>query len=140
MMKKFNYLLMVSLMALVSIGFAACGDDEPEVADIVGTWQYDNPEMLEDVAMLFQFTKDGKFHQVVINIKANGTTDCFAFHGTYTVKGYKLSFTNDNDDGYDGVSEAVTCDYYVQGDRLTLLGQEPYTFIRVRASVIEPYL
>ena len=139
-MKKCYYALMVMLMALVSVGFAACGDDEPKVADIVGTWQYYEPEMYNDASMLLQFTKEGIFHQVVISIKASGNTDYFAFHGTYTVKGNKLSFVYDDGEGFDGEDDPFTIEYMVQGDRLTLLDDDNTTFIRVKNSVIEPYL
>lgn len=139
-MKKCYYALMVMLMALVSVGLAACGDDEPKVADIVGTWQYYEPAMYNDASLMFQFTKDGRFHQVVVFIVSAGKTDHFAFHGSYTVKGNNLSMTYDNDDGYDGENETLTCEYMVQGDRLTLLDQDHSTYIRVKDSVIEPYL
>ena len=130
---------MVMLMALVSVGLAACGDDEPKVVDIVGTWQYDSQE-LYGVALLFQFTKEGRFHQVLISITGSGKTNCYAFHGTYTVKGNTLSMTYDYDDGFDGENEPLTCEFVVQGDRLTFLNQDHTTFIRVKDSVIEPYL
>ena len=138
--RKHCFALMVMLMTLASVGLAACGDDEPKVADIVGTWQYYEPEMYNDASMLLQFTKDGIFHQVVISIKASGNTDYFAFHGTYTVKGNKLSFVYDDDEGFDAGNDPLTVDYIVQGDRLMLLDQDRTTFIRVRDSVIEPYL
>lgn len=138
-MKKYYLALMVVLMTLVSVGFAACGD-EPKVADIVGTWQYDDPEMFGDFAMLFQFTKEGVFHQVIISINPYGKTDYFAFHGSYTVKRNKLYLTYDYDDDYDGEDEPLTIEYMVQGDRLTFLDQEYSTFTRVMSSVIEPYL
>ena len=139
-MKKYYFALMVMLMTLTSVGLAACGDDEPKVADIVGTWQYYEPEMYNDASMLLQFTKDGVFHQVVISIKASGNTDYVAFHGTYTVKGNKLSFVYDDDEGFDGEDGPFTIEYMVQGDRLMLMDQDHSTFIRVRDSVIEPYL
>ena len=138
--KKHCFALMVMLMALASVGLAACGDDEPKVADIVGTWQYYEPEMYNDASMLLQFTKEGIFHQVVISIKASGNTDYFAFHGTYTVKGNKLSFVYDDGEGFDGEDDPFTIEYMVQGDRLTLLDDDNTTFTRVMASVIEPYL
>ncbi len=90
--------------------------------------------------MLLQFTKEGIFHQVVISIKASGNTDYFAFHGTYTVKGNKLSFVYDDGEGFDGEDDPFTIEYMVQGDRLTLLDDDNTTFIRVKDSVIEPYL
>ena len=137
--KKFHLALMVVLTALVSLGFAACGDDEPKVADIVGTWQYNYPDMLDDATMLLQFTKDGKFHQVVVFI-VDGKTEHYAFHGTYTVKGNELSFIYDDNIDHDSESDAFTVEYMVQGDRLTLLDQDHTSFTRVRDSVIEPYL
>lgn len=139
-MKKCYLALMVVLMTLVSVGFTACGDDELKVADIVGTWQYDSPKIYGDAAWLFQFTKDGIFHQVVINIRADGKSDYFVFHGTYTVKKNQLSFVYDDDQGFDAEDGPFTVEYIVQGDKLTLMDQNHSTFIRVMNSVIEPYL
>ncbi len=138
--RKYYFALMVMLMTLTSVGLAACGDDEPKVADIVGTWQYFEPVMYNDASLMYQFTKDGRFHQVAVFIVSSGKTDYFAFHGSYTVKGNKLSMIYDNDDGYDGENDVLTCEYMVQGDRLTFLDQDLSTFIRVKDSVIEPYL
>ena len=140
MMKKCYFALMVMLMALVSVGFAACGDDEPEITDfIVGTWQYDDPEMLDDAVLLFQFTKDRKFHQVAKYI--GSATDFFALHGTYTVKGYKLIVTIDPSPLFSDESETIEFSYSFEGDKLVLLsGGETITLIRVNASAIEPYL
>ena len=133
-MKKCYFALMAMLMALVLVGFAACGDDEPKVADIVGTWQYDNSDMLDDFALFFQFTKDGKFHQITSYIGVDGMSEYFALHGTYAVKGNKLTITYDSE-SY-GERETISFEYLVQGDRLTLMGQEPATFIRVKDSVL----
>ena len=140
-MKKCYFALMVMLMALVSVGFAACGDDEPdlEIAEIVGTWQYDNHDMFDDAVLLFQFTKDRKFHQVAKYI--GSATDFFALHGTYTVKGYKLIVTIDPSPLFSDESETIEFSYSFEGDKLVLLsGGETITLIRVNASAIEPYL
>ena len=123
---------MVILMALVSLGFAACSDDdEPKVADIVGTWSY-VADLPGDFAILLQFTKGGKFHEVI------NSTLVSPSHGTYTVSGHKLYLTYilEND------TATVEYDYSVQGDKLMLYveGQGPTTFTRVSDSVIEPYL
>ena len=139
-MKKYYYGWMVMLMTLVLAGFAACSDDEPKIADIVGTWQYAEPVMYNDATLLFQFTKEGEFYYVVISMRPNGNPDHFTFHGSYTVKGNTLSMTYDYDDGFDGENEPLTCEFVVQGDRLTFLNQDHTTFIRVKDSVIEPYL
>ncbi len=143
MMKKCYYALMVMLMALVSVGFAACGDDDSdlEIALIVGTWQYDDPEMFDDAVLLFQFTKDRKFHQVAKYIGAGGMPELFAFHGTYTVKGYKLIVTIDPTPSFNDKRETIEFYYSVEGDKLELLSNgETITLTRVNASAIEPYL
>lgn len=139
-MRKCYFALMVLLVALVSVGFAACGDDEPKVADfVVGTWQYDNHEMLNDNVLLFQFTRDGKFHLVSKYI--GSATDYYAYHGTYTVKGYKLIVTFDPSPLLSDESETIEFDYSVEGDKLLLFtNSETLTLIRVNNSVIEPYL
>ena len=138
-MKKCFYALMVMLMALVSVSFAACGDDddEPKVADIVGTWAYDT-DILGDFAILFQFTKDGKFHEVQTSIDGGETIANDVFHGTYTVSGHKLIITYI----YQFGNETVECTYSVNGDKLTLNLEDanPATFTRVKDSAIEPYL
>ena len=65
---------MVILMALVSLGFAACSDDdEPKVADIVGTWQYDHPDDEDAVVAVLvatiEFHKEFGKDSEVISIK-----------------------------------------------------------------------
>ena len=143
MMKKCYYALMVMMLALVSVGFAACGDDDSdlEIAFIVGTWQYDDPEMFDDAVLLFQFTKDRKFHQVAKYIGAGGMPELFAFHGTYTVKGYKLIVTIDPTPSFNDKRETIEFYYSVEGDKLELLSNgETITLTRVNASAIEPYL
>ena len=143
MMKKCYYALMVMLMALVSVGFAACGDDEPEleIAEIVGTWQYDDPDMFDDTVLLFQFTKDRKYHQVAKFIGAEGMPEHFVFHGTYSVKGNQLIVTIDPTPLFSDKSETIEFIYSMEGDKLVLFtGGETITLTRVMASVIEPYL
>ncbi len=131
-MKKYIYSLMAILLALLTVGFTACSDDdEPEGSDIVGTWSY-VADLPGDFAILLQFTKDGKFHEVI------NSTLVSPSHGTYTVSGHKLYLTYilEND------TATVEYDYSVQGDKLMLYveGQGPTTFTRVSDSVIEPYL
>lgn len=133
-MKKFYYLLMVMLMGLVSVGFAACGndDDEPKSPDIVGTWQFKYSEGM----ILLQFTKDGKFNEVDI-VSEEGVADLFIYHGTYSVSGDKLTVTYI----YQYESETNEYAYQVKGDRLTITTVEGSdTFTRVKDSVIEQYL
>ena len=139
-MKKFYYALMIMLMALVSLGFTACSDDdEPNGADIVGTWQYNHPddeEQIIDYDLFYQFTKDGKFHRVtVFHEPSYGRRNYVVSYGTYVVSGTKLIITFDGD-------EVVTTEgyYSVRGDILIFLGGDEPTFTRVEDSIIEPYL
>ena len=142
-MKNYIYLLMVMLLSLLTVGFAACGDDdEPKVADIVGTWQYDHPDD-EDAAvdydLFYQFTKDGKFHIVTKYYETYyGRPNFVVYHGTYTVSGNKLKVTYDNRDPND--PEPAESEYSVRGDKLMFLDGDEPTFTRVEDSVIEPYL
>ena len=133
-MKKYSYLLMVMLMALVSVGFASCGndDDEPKGSDIVGTWQLKD----SDGVILLQFTKDGKYNEVDI-VSDEGVDDLYIYHGTYTLSGNKLTITY----VYAYESETVDCTYSVKGDQLTITSAEgSNTLTRVQDSVIERYL
>ena len=135
-MKKYIYPLIFLMMAMVSVGFAACGDDdEPEGSDIVGTWALDDSGYGAGV-ILFQFTKDGKFHEVNKSM-LNGETGVDVYHGTYTVSGNKLTVTYI----YQYETETVNCTYTVKGDKLTITNDgHTSTFIRVEDSIIEPYL
>ena len=145
-MKKYIYSLMVMLLAVLTVGFTACGkDDEPKVADIVGTWQYnhtDDDEWSDEWDIYYQFTKEGKFHIVEKSHVEYyyGHPSVIVHHGTYTVSGTKLIVTYDSLDPVTGLAETSEGEYSVQGDRLMFLGGEEPTFTRVEDSVIEPYL
>ncbi|MBR4828481.1 MAG: hypothetical protein IKZ92_01600 [Muribaculaceae bacterium] len=135
-MKKYINSLIFLLMALVSVGFASCGDDEePKGADIVGTWALDDTGFGAAV-ILFQFTKDGTFYEVDKSM-LNGETGVDVYHGTYSVSGDKLTVTYI----YQYETETVNCTYQVDGNKLTITSDgHPSTFIRVKDSVIEQYL
>ena len=136
-MKKYIYSLMVMLVALVLVGFASCGDDEPEGADIVGTWQYDNPDETANYDLFYQFTKDGVFNRVTIFHELSyGRRNFVVSSGTYTLSGKKVIISFDNG------GEVVSTEnpYSVQGDKLKFIGGDEPTFARVDDSVIEPYL
>ena len=145
-MKKYIYSLMAILLALLTVGFTACSDDdEPKAADIVGTWQYnhtDDDEWSDEWDIYYQFTKEGKFHIVEKSHVEYyyGHPSVIVHHGTYTVSGKKLIITFDPDPKYNPNPEPSECEYSVQGDKLTFLGGEYPTFTRVEDSVIEPYL
>ena len=132
---------MVMLMALVSVGFASCGDDEPEGADIVGTWQYDNPDETANYDIYYQFAKDGKYHYVWLSHEAYIGRRNYSVHsGTYVVSGKKLKITYNTESSEDEEVEPNWIEYSVQGNKLMLLGGEYPTFTRVEDSVIQPYL
>ena len=140
-MKKQFYSLMLLLMTLVSVGLVSCSDDdEPKTSDIVGTWSY-NTQMIGDFAIYLQFTKDGKFHEVHTSFPDGETLLDDVFHGTYTVSGNVLTITYN----YLYDDEIVKCLYEVKSDKMMLTfedeGEEvTATFIRVKDSVIKPYL
>ena len=141
-MKKCSYSLVVLLVALMAVGFTACGDDdEPKGADIIGAWELDS-DVDGDFTVFFQFTKDGKFHYVQKYLDAeDGMPDHITFHGKYAISGRKLTITFNPNPLLGDEIETFECDYSVQGDRLMLLtGGETITFTRVKASTIEPYL
>ena len=144
-MKKYRYSMMAMLLALFTVGFTACSnDDEPKVADIVGTWQYNHPDD-EDVSVdydiYYQYTKDGEFYIVTRYYQTYiGHSNYYVHHGTYTVSGKKLIVTYDPDPKSDFNPEPVECEYSVQGDKLMLLGGDYPTFTRVDDSVVQPYL
>ena len=135
-MKKCFYALMVMLMALVSVGLASCGDDdEPKADDIIGTWAFDNTDLIGAGMTLFQFTKDGKFYEVNKSMVLGDYE--VVYHGTYTVSGNKLSVTYT----YLSETETIDCTYQVKGNKLIITTDgHTSTFIRVKDSVIEPYL
>ena len=141
-MKKYIS-LMVMLLALLSVGFTACSnDDEPKVPSIVGTWQHDHEANSWDI--YYQFTKDGKFHYVwktnIVTPQGLKPTVAVA-NGTYTVSGTKLIVTLDSNPNYDLYLCPYECEYSVQGDKLKLvLGGEEPTFTRVDDSAISTWV
>ncbi len=142
-MKKNIYSLIVMLLALLSVGFTACGnDDEPKVPSIVGTWQHDHEADNWDI--YYQFTKDGKFHYVW---KTNMATaqglvpTVVVANGTYTVSGTKLIVTLDSNPKTDLYLCPSECEYSVQGDKLKLLlGEDQPTFTRVKDNTIPTWV
>ena len=131
-MKKFYYLLMVMLMALVVIGVTACGDED-EPYDIVGTWQmsYASGETI------IQFTENGAFHEVDIST-LSGKTEIYVDHGYYRLSGNKVIIVFDDD--IDG-SDTVESTYSIRGNEITFYSTDyTETYVRVSDSAIERYL
>ena len=140
-MKKYIS-LMVMLLALLSVGFTACSnDDEPKVPSIVGTWQHDHEANSWDI--YYQFTKDGKFHYVwktnIVTPQGLKPTVAVA-NGTYTISGTKLIVTLDSNPNYDLYLCPYECEYSVQGDSLKLLVEDEPTFTRVDDSAISTWV
>lgn len=136
-MKKCYYSLMVMLMALVSVGVTSCSDDdEPDASDIVGTWRVDNSDWIGLGATWFQFTKDGKFHE--IDKPMSAPINVLVYHGTYTLSGNVLSITCNYEHG----TTTVDFIYKVKGNKMTITNNDGYTqkLIRVEDIDIEPYL
>lgn len=133
-MKKYYYLLMVMLLAMVAVGVTACGDeDEPSVYDIVGTWQMTYPSG----ETLIQFTGYGDFNEVGIST-ITGKTEIYVDHGHYYVSGNKLTIVYDDD--IDG-SDTVECTFSIKGNTITFYSTDyTETYTRVKDSVIERYL
>ena len=132
-MKKYYYLLVVMLMALVSVSFSSCGDDEPKGSSIVGTWNYfeDNGDVT-----LLQFTKGGQFNEVDL-VADEGVVDIYVYRGKYTVSGDKLTITY----VYANESETVDCTFRVNEEELMISSNgTTKTLLRVDDSVIEEYL
>lgn len=130
-------MLMVMLMALVSVGFASCGDDdEPKDSSIVGTWIQYNIDGIESSTIMIQFTKNGIYHEVDTHLEDEHVVS-YVYKGKYTVSGNKLTVTYN----YHYEDETVNCTYQVKGDQLTIThGGESSTLTRVEDSLIEPYL
>ena len=137
-MKTYIYSLMVLLLTMMAVGFTACDDDdEPNGDDIVGTWQYDNPDETANFDLFYQFTKDGVFNRVTkFHELSYGRRNFVVSSGTYTVSGKKVIISFDHGD------EVVSTEnpYSVQGDKLMFIGGDEPIFTRVQDSVIEPYL
>ena len=135
---------MVMLLALLSVGFSACSnDDEPKGADIVGTWQHNHHTEYNDV--YYYFTKDGKFHYVwktrIVTSHHGFMPTVVVYHGTYTVSGTKLIVTMDSNPTDDLYLCPTECEFSVQGDTLkVVLGEEEHTFTRVNDNAIQPYM
>lgn len=132
-MKRVYYFLMVMLMALVTVGFTACGDDddEPKESSIVGTWSSKYVDEDGEGELLIQFTKSGDFHSVEVY----DHEPPYVEHGKYTVSGNKLTIVYDED------NEKETYEYSIKGDNLTIsiMGIST-TWKRTKDSAIEKYL
>lgn len=142
-MKKFLFLSMAMIMAILSLGLTACGDDDKDEpsganADLVGTWKMTGSEDGFSYISLVQFTKDGKFYNVEVS-EYNGEVETDISRGTYTVKGDVITITA-KDDGYDEV-DTYSVKYQIKGKQLIVSeGGYSMTYSQAKNSEIEKYL
>ena len=140
-MKKFLFLSMAMIMAILSLGLTACGDDnkdEPKdtKGDLVGTWKMTGSEDGYSYTSLVQFTKDGKFYNVEVWTE-HGETDVDISRGTYTVKDDVITIT----ENYDGEVDTYSVKYQIKGDQLIVTDDGYYmTYTKAKNSEIEKYL
>ena len=139
-MKKFLFLSMAMIMAILSLGLTACGDDkdEPEGtnADLVGTWKMTGTEGGYSYTSYVQFTKDGKFNNVEIYTE-DGETEVEVVKGTYTVNGDVITIT----ENYDGEVDTYSVRFQIKGKQL-IVSEAGYsvTYTQAKNSEIEKYL
>lgn len=90
MEKTYRHLLMVMLAVVISLGLAACGDDNKDTKDtepdppaeisVVGTWKHTEPGW--DGYQTMTLTADGKYYFEEIDNEAENWEE----RGTYTVE------------------------------------------------------
>ena len=138
-MKKYYFLLVAIMMAMVSIGLTACGDDEdePKFSDIIGTWKMTGAQNGANYIILQQFTKDGKSYDVEI-LTMDGVTEVEVWRGTYSINQVVISIDERNDAGD---NRAFNLKYQIKGKQLILSDAvKSYEFTQVSDSEIEKYL
>lgn len=102
MEKTYRHLLMVMLATVMSLGLAACGDDNdnnddntPTATGVVGTWKYTKAGW--DGYQIMTLTADGRYSLVEIDNEAENWDE----NGTYNVKGDVLTINISPDYGGD---------------------------------------
>lgn len=159
-MKKYYYLLVAMMMAVMTIGLTACGDDndEPEGGEIVGTWFCDTNQRIIDTfdniyasgEALYQFKANGTYIAVDIAYYTDEWADAMSYdeeftnpdiiieRGTYHLSGNKLRL-EPNDNSY-----KITYECEVKSNSMTLTFKDgivfAFNFTRVPDSRIEKYL
>ena len=119
-MKK-NLLRMMTIMvvAMLSVGFASCSDDDGPsgndlVAKAVGTWMCTSSK---DSAM--GYSVDGLMVGKEVTIKSNGTytstAETFGYSGTYSIKGNTITAKSASGDTF-------MVNVSINGDKMTWNG------------------
>lgn len=117
-----NIFRVLSVLALLALVIAACSS-APKLADqVIGQWQYEDPDM--GTTMVFNFQAEGK-----LTISAKDVSD-IAIDGTYTWVDddtIELKITMGDQ------SDTTTADLAIDGDTLTMTMEgETETLTRVK--------
>lgn len=134
-MKKFVNVFYVALLAVLTLSFVACSDDDDnsDSGSIVGTWK--NTDVLAQVfeyTQYIKFDKSGKYYEVNIDDEPGGEVD--VLRGSWSRSGNTVRVT----------SEGITTPARIQSlsaKKLVIevigISQE---YTRVSDSVIDKYL
>lgn len=155
-MKKYYYYLVAMMMAVMTFGLTACGDDndEPDGGDIVGTWFCDTNQKIIDAMdeiysggeSICQFKADGTYVAVDVSYYTEEwaqyeeeNPEIYIERGTYRLSGDRLYM-----DPYDDNLYKLDYECKIKGNKMTLTLTEGIVismkFTRVSDSQIEKYL
>ena len=155
-MKKYLSMMVAVMLAAMSLGLSACGDDKDEpkgtnAKDLIGTWESDIVRdgvdgmefFYESGESLIQFRNDGTMVSVNVLVLKDEYVfdgkkqDIEVEYGTWRVEGDKIYR-----EGEDGAEEVMT--FKVKGNDLTLTTTNgiiaSLTFTKVPDSRINKYL
>lgn len=155
-MKKYLTVMVAVMLAAMSLGLSACGDDKDEpkgtnAKDLIGTWESDIVRdgvdamefFYESGESLIQFRNDGTMVSVNVLVLKDEYVfdgkkeDIEVEYGTWRVEGDKIYR-----EGEDGAEEVMT--FKVKGKALTLTTTSgiiaSLTFTKVPDSRINKYL
>lgn len=155
-MKKYLTMMVAVMLAAMSLGLAACGDDKDEpkgtnAKDLIGTWESDIVRdgvdgmefFYESGESLIQFRNDGTMVSVNVLVLKDEYVfdgkkeDIEVEYGTWRVEGDKIYR-----EGEDGAEEVMT--FKVKSNALTLTTTSgiiaSLTFTKVPDSRINEYL